>query len=92
MNHSLKPDDLAILTTAVGPVAAGSMVQIEKHWPRDTILTSKQGKRCIATEDLYCFGHSSIPEGLSGHAPVRYFMPLQGDAAPVRQKAQQVPA
>lgn len=92
MNHSLMPDDLAILTIDVGPVAAGSLVQIEKYWPKDTIFKTKRGERAVATEELYCFGHSSIPEGLSGHAPVQFFMPLQGDAAPLRQKAQQVPA
>jgi hypothetical protein len=92
MNHNFKPGDLALLTTQVEPVAAGSVVEIERFWPKGTILHNKRGERCVAAEDLYFFGHSSIPAGLSGHAPVRFFMPLQGDAAPVRQKSQEVPA
>ncbi|MBA1213407.1 hypothetical protein [Pseudomonas oryzihabitans] len=92
MNHSLKPDDLAVLTTNVGPVEAGSIVRIERFFPKDSVLRTEQGERARAGEDLFFFGHSSIPVGLSGHAPIRFFIPLRGDLAPVRQKAQQVPA
>lgn len=90
--HNLQPGDMAVITTDVGPVQPGSVVEIVEFWPAGTVVVGPDGEKRLVLEEKYSFSASSIPEGLNGQAPVRFFIPLRGDFAPERQKSQEVPA
>lgn len=90
--HNLQPGDMAVITTSVGPVQPGSVVEIVEFWPAGTVVVEQDGKKRLVLEDKYLFNASAIPSGLNGQAPVRFFIPLRGDFAPERQKSQELPA
>lgn len=83
--RDMKTGSAAIVTTAVEMVRPGSVVVLEHFWPKGEVLHDELGRRFLVDQDTWQFGHSSIPAGMSGHAPVQFFFPLEGDEAPVQQ-------
>lgn len=92
MNHDFKPGDLALLITVVESVPAGSVVELDRLIPKGECLEQADGQPFHTACACWSFSHPAIPEGYLGCVAEKFLMPLRGDFAPERQKAQEVTA
>jgi len=92
MSHNFKPGDLALLLIGIGPLGAGSAVELIKRIDAGTEVDLVGGGKAECLECSWVFSHSQIPAPGLAFAAERLLMPLRGDFAPERQKSREVAA
>lgn len=85
-----KPGDPGILLTNIGPVPAGTVIELISSWPAGTKMNLVGGIKANCAEDSWIFCGSSIPAPGLAFAPERLIMPLQGNFQPEQQKSREV--
>ncbi|WP_458718310.1 hypothetical protein [Pseudomonas gregormendelii] len=92
MSHQFKSGDLALLLIGIGPLGAGSVVDLIKRIGAGTGVDLIGGGKAECLECSWVFSHPLIPGPGLAFAPERLLMPLRGDFAPAGQKSKAVPA
>lgn len=89
MSHQLKPGDPALLLIGVGPLGAGSVVELIKRIGAGTEVDLVGGGKAECLECSWVFSHLHIPAPGMAFAPERLLMPLRGDFIPDQQKTKE---
>jgi hypothetical protein len=92
MSHQFKPGDLALLLITIGPLSAGSAVELIKRIGAGTEVQLVGGGKADCLEESWVFSHPCVPSPGLAFAPERLLMPLRGDFSPEQTKSRGVPA
>ncbi|MGA5718136.1 hypothetical protein ACPCWF_05825 [Pseudomonas atacamensis] len=89
MTNNFKPGDPALLLIGIGPLGAGSLVELVKRIGAGTEVVLMGGGKAECLECSWVFSSAQIPEPGLAFAPERLLMPLRGNFAPEQQKAKE---
>jgi hypothetical protein len=89
MSHNFKPGDPALLLIGIGPLEAGSLVELVKRIGAGTEVILVGGGKAECLECSWVFSNAQIPEPGLAFAPERLLMPLLGYFTDEQQKAKE---